>query len=68
MFIKIIKINPRFCVAFYEKDYRKKQHKFWSNLVRIDKIDNQDITSSYNKNVPALRKYLFYISQIVVEK
>ena len=68
MFVKMLKINPRFCVAFYEQNYRKNQERFWGNLVRIDRVDNKDITSSYNKNLPILSKKCQYFSQIVVKK
>jgi len=57
MFIKLMKVNPRFCVAHYEDIYRKKQEKFWNSLVRVDRIDSKDITSSYNKNLPVLSNF-----------
>ncbi len=67
IFVQLLKVNPRFCCAFYQLEFNKRQERFWNSLLKIDSIKQTDIMVSYNQGLENLCTLFVKVSKRAIK-
>jgi hypothetical protein len=57
-FIDLLKVSPRFCIAYLEAEYHAKQRDFWSKLLFVNRVVAKSVFEGHSEGAKEIEKTL----------